>query len=199
MKRQATSVVIITGAGKAFCVGADLKERTGISDSEKIEVVRHYGQALSKLEMLPQVVIAAVNGFALGGGCELALACDLRIASADAFFALPELNVGMIPGAGGLQRLPCLIGRGRAKELTLTGRRIGASEALSLGLVEKVTESNNLMEETWQMANTIARKAPLALSYAKKYINLGLEIPLPSALCYELDGIKTILMSEDYR
>ncbi len=157
--------VIITGAGeKAFVAGADIKEFVSL-DSSKAQVMAQRGQDIYKrIEYFPVPVIAAVNGFALGGGCELAMACHMRIAGSKARFGQPEVNLGIVPGYGGTQRLPRLIGRGKAIELLMTGDMIGAEEAQHLGLVNKVVESGQEIQSAKEMIVKISKKAPLAIS-----------------------------------
>src|SRR5512139_1247267 len=150
---RSVRVAVITGAGeKAFCSGADLKERATLSPDQVRRFITTIRDTFTAIEALPQPVIAAVNGVALGGGTELALACDLRVASDRATLGLTEVKLAIIPGAGGTQRLPRLIGRGRAKELILTGRSIGAAEALSIGLVNRVAPAGGLMEAAGRLA-----------------------------------------------
>ena len=184
--------IIITGSGeKVFCAGADLKERKELTESEIRHAVSLIGQTFSLIETMPQPVIASINGLALGGGMELALACDVRIASTNASFALPETSLGIIPGAGGTQRLPRLIGIAKAKELIFTGKRIIATDAEKLGLITKAVPPLALMEETKQLAQTIIRNAPIALAEAKKAIHYGMQTDLQTGLqieewCYDV-------------
>jgi enoyl-CoA hydratase len=198
--------LIITGSGKSFVAGADLSE---IQDdkSEENRAYASLGQnTLNRLENLPFPTIAAVNGFALGGGCEVALACDLRIASENAKFGLPEVSLGVIPCFGGTQRLPRLIGAGLAKEIIFTGRQVRAQEAGEIGLVNKVVESGQLLETALGMMAEIVNRSPLAVKYAKVAVDRGLYMALNeglelekdlSALCYGLpdkeEGIKAFL------
>ncbi|MDQ0220465.1 enoyl-CoA hydratase [Peribacillus cavernae] len=178
--------VILTGAGeKAFCAGADLKERVSMNEPEVKKAVRLIGHTISAVEGLPQPVIAAINGSAFGGGLELALACDIRIAAETAKMGLTETSLGIIPGAGGTQRLPRLIGIAKAKELIFTARRIDAFEAERLGLISKTSERNQLLTEAISLANEIARNAPIALQAAKEAINQGVETDLATGLKME--------------
>ena len=161
----AIKAVIITGSGpKAFVAGADISEFLGL-DGDGGEALSRKGQELvfTKIENCPKPVIAAVNGFALGGGCELAMACHFRLASENAKFGQPEVNLGLIPGYGGTQRLTQLVGKGRAMEMMMTGNIIGAQEAKELGLVNHVTTPENLLPETKKILETIISKAPLAI------------------------------------
>jgi len=173
--RNDIKAIIITGDGeKAFVAGADIKELAGL-DREKTKELTENGQKIFKMiEDCPKPVIAAVNGFALGGGCELAMACHIRIASENAKFGQPEVNLGTIPGYGGTQRLTQLVGRGKAMELILTGDLISAQEAKAIGLVNHVTATKTeLMELAQKMLNKILTKGPLAIAAAIKSINEG--------------------------
>lgn len=191
-------VVLITGAGeKAFCAGADLKERKHMNEQQVKEVVSLIGSTINKVEALPQPVIAVLNGVAFGGGLELALACDLRIASSHAKMGLTETSLGIIPGAGGTQRLPRLIGIGKAKELIYTARRIDANEALRINLIEHLTEPEQLMEKAYQLASEIGNNAPLSLIQAKTAINNGIEVDLKTGLKIEALAYDRLLHTED--
>ncbi|MGA7563354.1 MAG: enoyl-CoA hydratase-related protein [Desulfobaccales bacterium] len=179
-------VLIINGAGpKAFCAGADLKERASLSETQVREFIFTIRNLFTFIEYLNKPVIAAVNGIALGGGTELALACDIRIASASATLGLTETRLAIIPGAGGTQRLPRLIGRGKAKELIFTGRRVEAQEALQIGLVNKVCPPETLLDECRTMAGMICEAGPIAVQQAKYAINYGLEADLHTGLAIE--------------
>lgn len=191
-------VAILTGAGeKAFCAGADLKERAGMST----EQVRHFLAAIRKLmtvlEDIPQPTIAAINGLALGGGTELALACDIRIAADTAFMGLTETSLGIIPGGGGTQRLPRLVGKGRAKELIFSARRVAASEALAIGLLEKVVPAVDLQAAARSLAEAIAHNAPIALEMAKWAIDRGSEVDLATGLQIESRAYDVIMPTKD--
>jgi len=167
--------IIITG-NKDFCAGADIKEMNAIKP-EEIETFCKWGhKVFDQLENMGKPVIAAINGFALGGGCELALACDIRIAGEGAKFGQPEVNLGLIPGFGGTQRLSRLVGIGKAKEMILTGDIINAKEASSIGLVNKVVKDEELLVKAEEMATIIAQKAPVAVKMAKTLINENQEI-----------------------
>lgn len=192
--------VIVTGNGRAFCAGADL------SGGAKGEGSPHFGtrefvlraqELMNQIEAFPHPVIAAVNGFALGGGCELALACDLRIASEEAVFGLPETTLGVIPCFGGTQRLPRLIGAAPAKELIYTGRKIKAEEAKALGLVNSVVPPEELMAAAEAKLRQITANAPLALRMAKAAINQGAQLPLHLALELEADMTALLGTTED--
>jgi enoyl-CoA hydratase len=170
--------VVITGSGrKAFVSGADIGELEALETAQQgFEHSKYSHELLFKLRDLPKAVIMAVNGYALGGGCELALGGDIIIASENAQFGQPEVNLGIIPGFGGTQRLPRLVGRTRALELILTGRRIAAEEALAMGLVNRVVPQDELMSTAHDIAAIIAQKAPLAIALAKRAVYEGLEM-----------------------
>ncbi len=164
--------VIITGAGsKAFVAGADIAELSGLSKEEALKLAKRGQDIYFKIENCPKPVIAAVNGFALGGGCELAMACHFRVCSENAKFGQPEVNLGLIPGYGGTQRLVHLVGKGKAMELLLTANMVGASEAKTLGLVNHVTTPENLLDQCKQLLEIINSKAPLALAGCIKAAN----------------------------
>lgn len=179
-------VVIITGAGdKAFCAGADLEERVSFDEIQVKKFLFKMGDIFNSIESLNKPVIAAINGVALGGGTELALACDIRIASMNASMGLTETHLAIIPGAGGTQRLPRLIGRGKAKELIFTGRKVRAEEALQIGLVNKIEEKDALLDECKKMADTICEASPIAIEQAKYAIDHGLDTDLHTGLAIE--------------
>jgi len=182
----ATKVILITGAGeKAFVAGADLNELASLNPISG-KGVAEKGQALfSFLENLGKPTIAVVNGFALGGGTELALACTLRVASPNAKFALPEVGLGILPGYGGTQRLPRLVGKGRAMEIILSGEAIDAQEAYRIGLVNKIFSKESLMEEAKQFAQKFTQKGAMALRFAMEAVHQGLEVPLEKGLGIE--------------
>ncbi|MEP7263231.1 MAG: enoyl-CoA hydratase-related protein [Bacteroidota bacterium] len=171
-KDASVKAIIITGSGnKAFIAGADISEFSAYSVEEGKALSAHGHDVFNSVENCTKPVIAAVNGFALGGGCELAMACHLRIASSNAKFGQPEVKLGLIPGYGGTQRLPQLIGKAKAMELLLSADMIGAEEALSLGLVNYVTTSDSLMEKCFEVIDKIKIQAPLALSAIIKSVN----------------------------
>jgi enoyl-CoA hydratase/carnithine racemase len=191
-------VVIITGAGeKAFSAGADLKERRTLSDIQVKEYIYTIRNLFTAIEMLNKPVIAAVNGIALGGGTELSLACDIRIASTHAVMGQTETRLAIIPGAGGTQRLPRLVGKGKAKELIFTGRRVDAEEALEIGLVNKVCEPQDLMNECKAMAGMICEAGPVAIEQAKYAINFGMETDLHTGLAIESSAYWVTIPTED--
>jgi len=191
-------VVILTGSGeKAFCAGADLKERATLSELQVKEFIFTIRNLFTSIEYLNKPVIAAVNGIALGGGTELALACDIRIASTNATMGLTETRLAVIPGAGGTQRLPRLVGRGKAKELIFTGRRIGAEEALRIGLVNQICEPACLKDECFKLAEMICETGPIAIEQAKYAINFGLETDLHTGLAIESSAYWATIPTED--
>lgn len=191
-------VVIVTGAGeKAFCAGADLKERAGFNEQQVREYIHTIRSLFSFIEALNKPVIAAINGVALGGGTELALACDIRVASSGSALGLTETRLAIIPGAGGTQRLPRLIGRGRAKELIFTGRKVDAGEALEIGLVNGVWPPESLMSECMRMARMICENGPVAVQQAKYAINHGMETDLNTGLAIESSAYWVTIPTED--
>ncbi|HEX9970635.1 MAG TPA: enoyl-CoA hydratase-related protein [bacterium] len=181
-------VIIFTGEGKAFIAGADIKQMKDMNENDAREFCNMGQKIFDIIEHLDKPVIAAVNGFALGGGCELAMACDMRIASEHAKFGQPEVNVGVIPGFGGTQRLPRLVGKGIAKELIFTGDVIDAHSALRIGLVNRVVASESLLEEAIAIAQKIVTKGPAAILIAKSVINRGLDTNMANGLEIERDG-----------
>ncbi|MED4700283.1 enoyl-CoA hydratase [Lysinibacillus capsici] len=194
----AVRVVLLTGAGeKAFCAGADLKERKGMSDQQVKKIVQLIGATVAKVETLAQPVIAVLNGVAFGGGLELALACDLRIAATHVKLGLTETSLGIIPGAGGTQRLPRLIGLGKAKELIYTARRLNAEEAENYGIIEYVYEGHEVLDKAQQLALEMAKNAPLSLVQAKVAINQGVEVDLATGLKIESLAYSALIPTED--
>ncbi|MDQ0201462.1 enoyl-CoA hydratase [Neobacillus ginsengisoli] len=190
--------LVITGAGeKVFCAGADLKERAGMDEQTVRKTVSLIRECINNLETLPQPVIAAVNGAAFGGGTELALACDIRVASEKAKFGLTETSLGIIPGAGGTQRLPRLVGKGRAKELIFTARRIDAEEAKEIGLVEYVESPESLLEKAIEIAGQIVRNAPIAVRQAKFAIEKGFDVDLTTGLAIEQNAYEVTIPTKD--
>ena len=187
VERRRPRALVITGEGKFFCAGADIKEMLAMDGRELHEWALLGGRLNTRLEAMEMPVIAAVNGMALGGGCELALACDLRCASMAARFAVPEVTLGTICGAGGTQRLPRLIGETRAKQLIFTGQTISAQTALEWGLVNSVQTAGTLLEETLALAGAIAQNSPFAVSRAKRSVNGGRELLPEEALEWERD------------
>ncbi len=190
--------VLITGSGeKAFSVGADLKERKHLSPEDVMRNVHKIGEVFSEISELPQPTIAAINGYAFGGGMELALACDFRLAVKGTKMGLTETSLGIIPGAGGTQRLPRLIGETKALELILTARKITAEQAEHLGLVNKVTESHDLMNESLNLANEMLANAPIALQQAKFAVRQGMSVDLNTALKIERKAYEVTIPTKD--
>lgn len=193
-------VLIVTGAGdKAFVAGADITGFMGFSPAQARYYTDEGEHIFRKLDVLPKPVIAAVNGFALGGGCELAMACDIRLASDNALFGLPEVSLGVIPGYGGTQRLPRLIGEGRAKELTFTAGVIDANEAYRVGLVNHVYPAAELLDQAKKLARKMMKNAPLSVAYAKLAIGQGLQGDLDSGLRIESNFFGLCVASEDMK
>ncbi|MGM0453582.1 MAG: enoyl-CoA hydratase-related protein [Thermodesulfobacteriota bacterium] len=191
-------VVIITGAGqRAFCAGADLKERATLTDLQVKQFIHTIRNLFSDIAGLNKPVIAAVNGVALGGGTELALAADIRIASLDASMGLTETRLAIIPGAGGTQRLPRLVGRGKAKELIFTGRRVDAREALDIDMVNRICEPELLMDEARKMAAMICETGPIAIGQAKYAIDAGLETDITTGLSIESNAYWITIPTQD--
>ncbi|MEB3103932.1 enoyl-CoA hydratase/isomerase family protein [Ferviditalea candida] len=190
--------VILTGKGdKAFAAGADVHEMKGLDRKGIAKMARLARAAFNSMELLSKPIIGAVNGLALGGGCELALACDLRICSEHAKFALPELKLGIIPGAGGTQRLPRIIGQARAKEMILFGETVDARKAYEIGLVNKTLPMEELYASSMEWALKLAENPPIAMQAFKRSINTGMNVDLESALLIE-DAHSTIaFLSED--
>ncbi len=192
-------VIVLTGEGKAFAAGADIAEMVNYNAAQ--------GKAYSALGMkafraiieCPKPVIAAVNGFALGGGCELAMSCDIRIASAKAKLGQPEITLAVTPGFGGTQKLPRLVGPAIAKELLFTGRMVKAEEAKQIGLVNKVVEPEELMNATMEMANTIKAFSPLTLKYIKDAVNHSVEVPQSSGEAYESETFGVCFSTSDLK
>ena len=178
----ALRVVIVTGAGRAFVAGADLKAMADMTSVQAVAFSRDGSAVFRMIERMDAIFIAAVNGFALGGGCELMCACDLRIASDAAVIGQPEVGVGIHPGFGGTQRLARLVGPGKAKELILLGDPVKADEALRIGLVERVVPADALMDEARSLAGAIAARGPTAVAAAKRAVNDGLSLPIDDGL-----------------
>jgi len=197
---DALHAVILTGTGdKAFVAGADIGELAQQTPLSGKATARRGQRLFRAIEMFPKPVVAAVNGYALGGGCELALACHVRIAADNAQFGLPEVSLGIIPGYGGTQRLARLVGRGRAIELVLTGQRIPAEEALRIGLVNRVVPQGALLEETRKLVDAMLRNGPLAVRAALEVIRHGLEVPLEEGMVLEANAFGVLCASDDMR
>ncbi|GBD94470.1 putative enoyl-CoA hydratase echA8 [bacterium BMS3Abin05] len=199
-KNEDVKGVIITGAGeKAFVAGADINELSAMNALEGKAFARKGQKVYTALENLPKPVLAAVNGYALGGGCELAMACHIRIAAENAVFGQPEVNLGIIPGYGGTQRLPRLIGKGPALEIILSGKMISAEEALRLGLVNKVVPADQLMAEAGNLLKTILSRGPLAVRYALDAVHHGLNMSIEEAMDYEATLFGLVCATEDMK
>ncbi len=197
--RASVRAVVITGAGeRAFVAGADIGEFAGLSGEEAEDLSLRGQQVFLQIEQLGKPVIAAVNGFALGGGCELALACHIRIAAETASFGQPEVNLGIIPGYGGTQRLPRLVGAGLATEMILTGDPISAQRAYELGLVNAIVPADRLIDEALAAAVALAAKAPLAIAAALKSVHCS-ELPLSDGLAREASLFGDVLSTDDAR
>ena len=197
-RNEAIRVLILTGAGdKSFVAGADITELARLDPLGAKGFAQMGHDSINKLQLLPIPVIAAVNGFALGGGTEIAIACDFIYASENASFGQPEINLGLIPGFGGTQRLPRLIGKNRAKELILTGKMIPAAEAKEMGLVNKVCSQDTLMDEVFKIAKSMASKGRVSLRAAKEAVNSGMDVDLKTGCMYEIDAFALCMASED--
>lgn len=190
--------VIVTGEGeKAFVAGADITEMKDLSTAEARRFSNLGNKVFRRLETLEKPVIAAVNGFALGGGCELSLACDIRIASEKAKFGQPEVGLGITPGFGGTQRLARIVGIGMAKEMIYTARIVKSEEALRIGLVNKVVAPEELMNEARAMVNAIAKNAPIAVKLSKTAINRGMQMDMDTATAFEAEIFGECFATED--
>ncbi|HHY94701.1 MAG TPA: hypothetical protein GX513_06785 [Firmicutes bacterium] len=191
-------VIIITGSGHyIFIAGADVSEFPNLDEETGKQLIQGGHDLFTRIETLPKPVIAAINGTCLGGGLELAMSCDIRVATEGARFGQPEINLGIIPGWGGTQRLPRLIGKGRAMELLLTGDMIKGPEALRIGLVNKVVPDGELMAQTKNLARKLAMQAPVAMAVIKRVVFQGMGEPLPQALQTEMGGFMQAFASED--
>jgi enoyl-CoA hydratase/carnithine racemase len=201
VKADATArAIIVTGAGpKSFVAGADINELAVLSPTAGRDHALAGQHVFDVIENLGKPVIAAINGFALGGGCELAMACTLRIAADTARLGQPEIALGLIPGYAGTQRLPRLVGKGRAMEMLLTGAPIGADEALRIGLVHRVVPAADLMTEARKLAAQLAANAPVAMRYIINALNKGLEMPFAEACQYEATLFGLVASTEDMR
>ena len=195
---QDVYALVITGAGeKSFVAGADIAEMKDKSVEEAAVYGKFGNEVFRKIETFRCPVIAAVNGFALGGGCELAMSCDIRVASENAVFGQPEVGLGITPGFGGTQRLARLVGAGIAKEMIFTARNIKADRAAEIGLVNKVVAAEELMPTVMKMAAGIAKNAPIAVAYAKKAINNGLQTDINAGIAIEVEEFSNCFASED--
>jgi len=198
-KDKKINVAILTGEGKAFIAGADIKQMSNMTPLEAKEFSETGHELLNKIEKSKIPFIAAVNGFALGGGCETLMACDLVIATKNAKIGQPEINLGISPGFGGTQRLPRLVGRMKAKELLLTGRNINAEEAYEIGLINKVVEEEKLMDKTLEIAKEIANKSKVQTNFIKSLVNKGMDIDLNSANSLEISYFSSSFATHDQK
>ena len=194
---EAVKAAILTGEGKAFVAGADIAQMNQMNASEGRAMMIKGHNLMNFMESIEKPIIAAVNGFALGGGCELAMACDFRVASEKAKFGQPEVNLGIIPGFGGTQRLPRLVGKAMGKYLIMTAEMINAEEAYRIGLVEKVAAPEELIAKCEEIAKTIMTKAPLAIAAAKTAINNGYGLDMKTASAFEIETFTGTFASED--
>lgn len=191
-------VVIITGSGNSFCAGYDISELADVKlGSDFYPKSREIHELFLKMENMKKPIIAAINGLAMGGGLEMSLVCDIRIAAENAVFAVPEIHVGLLPAAGGMTRLPRLVGVGKAKELIYTGSRFSAEEAYRIGLLNKVVPADQLMNEVMEMATAIAGCPPLTIAVGKFTINQNLDASLYSATINETNGVVSLWDTED--
>jgi enoyl-CoA hydratase len=200
VRNSGVGVIVITGSGeKSFVAGADIKTMQNMSGRQALEFSREGQEMTMVIENSPKPVIAAINGFALGGGCEIALACDMRIASENAKFSQPEVALGIIPGWGGTQRLPRLIGKGRAIEMIASGEMIDAEEALRIGLVNHVIPQPELMEKVHILAKSILKNGPAAVGAALKCIHKGFDEPIDNGLDLELNVFAELFETDEQR
>ncbi len=190
-------VVIVWGGEKVFAAGADIKEMQDLDTVTMFRYIGGFQDVFTRLQNIPKVTIAAINGYALGGGCELALACDLRICAEDSQLGQPEILLGIIPGAGGTQRLPRLVGVGRAKDLIYSGRLVSAEEALSIGLVNKVVPADQVYAEAAKWADRYARGPAIALVAAKQVIQNGIDTDIATGLLLERQAFAALFATED--
>ncbi|MCR2043882.1 short-chain-enoyl-CoA hydratase [Anaerosalibacter massiliensis] len=198
-KNDEVHIVVLTGEGRAFVAGADIAEMKSMGSKEAREFAKNGLEVFRKIELMEKPVIAAVNGFALGGGCELSMCCDIRLASDKAKFGQPETGLGIIPGFAGTQRLSRLVGMGRAKELIFTADMIDADEAYRIGLVNKVVPQDDLIEEAIKLAKNILSKGQLAVRFAKNAINRGIETDIETGMAIERDLFGLCFTTEDQK
>jgi len=197
LEEKSAEIIILTGAGRAFVAGADIAQMRDLDGIEGRDYTMHGLSLMDFIEDFPLPVIAAVNGFALGGGCELAMACDIRIASTQAKFGQPEVNLGIIPGFGGTQRLIKLVGKGQAKYMIMTGKMLSADDAYRIGLVQEVVAPEELIAEAKKIAALILSKAPIAIRVAKCAINVAENVDLKSGLAFEREGYQSTFNTYD--
>lgn len=192
-------VLVITGAGRAFVAGADIGEMANFSAADAKTFSRNGSSVLLRLTRFPRPIIAAVNGYALGGGCELAMSCDIRIGSDKAKFGMPEVGLGITPGFGGTQRLTRIVGMSTATELVLTGRTIDAQEALQIGLINHLYPADEMLEKAIELAALIASKPQVAVRQAKQAIRIGKQIDMSSAIAFESEAFGLCFSTEDQK
>ena len=192
-------VLIITGAGRSFVAGADIGQMTGMIPNDARVFAKYGSSVFSKIEAISKPVIAAINGYALGGGCELAMACDIRIAGDKAKFGQPEVGLGITPGFGGTQRMPRIVGLAKAKELIFTGQVINAEEALSIGLVNQVVPSDETMDTALELAEKIAQNAQIAVRQSKLAINKGMQCDIQTGMALEAQAFALCFSTEDQK
>ena len=192
-------VIVITGAGRAFAAGADISEMTTMNVSQGKAFSEMGNRLFLKIEHFPKPIIAAVNGFALGGGCEIALSCDIRICADDAKFGLPEVSLGIMPGFGGTQRLPRIVGTSVAMEMIMTAKPINAARALEIGLVNSVVPKDELMTEALKLATAIAAMPQVAIRAAKQSVRRGLQADIGTAITYESLAFSSCFDTEDQK
>jgi enoyl-CoA hydratase len=195
---ESTRAVIVYGGEKVFAAGADIKEMNELDPVAIYRYISLFQDVFSRLEQLPQITIAAINGYALGGGCELALACDFRICSPTSQLGQPEILLGVIPGAGGTQRLPRLVGVGRAKDIIYSGRFVAADEALAIGMVTEIAQGD-VFERAVEVAKRYAAGPSVALLTAKQAIQNGIEVDMANGLLIERQGFAALFASEDQK
>jgi enoyl-CoA hydratase/carnithine racemase len=191
--------LVVWGGKRVFAAGADIVEMADLDAVAMYRYIAPFGDTFARLERLPQVTIAAINGYALGGGCELALACDFRVGASDARVGQPEISLGIIPGAGGTQRLPRLVGRARAKDLIFSGRTLRADEALQIGLLDAVVAPDDVYGEAARRAESYARGPSVALMAAKQAIQRGAEMDLDGGLLLERQAFSALFSTEDQK
>jgi enoyl-CoA hydratase/carnithine racemase len=191
--------VVVWGGERVFAAGADIKEMASQDTTMMYRYIGRFQNVYTRLEQLPQVTIAAINGYALGGGCELALACDLRICAEDSQLGQPEILLGVMPGAGGTQRLPRIVGVGRAKEIIYSGRFVGAEEALTIGLVNEVAPPERVYERAVELAEGYAAGPTVALMAAKQAIQQGVDVDMGTGLTLERQAFSALFSTEDQR
>ena len=194
---EAARAVVVWGGERVFAAGADIKEMATQDTTTMYRYIGRFQNVFTRLEQLPQITIAAISGYALGGGCELALACDLRICAEDSKLGQPEMLLGVMPGAGGTQRLPRLVGLGRAKEIIYSGRFVDADEALRIGLVNEVVASDKVHERAIEIAGSYASGPAVALMAAKQAIQQGIDVDMSTALTIERQAFAALFSTED--